>query len=177
MYSTFRTPTIVGISGTVIALLICVIGGSFLHDPKISRCYKTKYDLRNIVIALESFNDKNNRYPSLSEGLNILAQPSDGGKPFIKRIKNDSWGTGFYYSIPAKLNYIHEFDLYSFGENTVNDTGSKDDYPAWSDINCYRNKKSCLTISVVYIGLPLFLLSFVVGLRHQKHNKSIKQTD
>jgi general secretion pathway protein G len=154
MKGNLKIPIFSSLAVVVLVLLLCVVWSEITSKPQVARCYKSKQDMRALVAALEIVKKKNDRYPSTSEGLDTLVK-----EKILDRIPKDPWGNGYFYSSPASLNKFYGFDLYSFGENKLNNNGTGDDYVSWENVNCNRTGNSCLFIAIVYFGLPVFLIS------------------
>ena len=103
----------------VLAILAATIipqFGTMAFDAKVSQ---TKNVISVLENALERFNLHMDRYPTTSEGLEVLiTPPSEGAKAwrgvYIKELLPDPWGNRYKYRSPG-LNGSKTYDLWSQG--------------------------------------------------------------
>jgi general secretion pathway protein G len=119
----------------ILAVLAAVIVPKFTRRSEQARTTAARADIANLELALDSFEIDTGRYPTSSEGLQVLVeQPSDAKDwrgPYIKRgIPSDPWGNLYVYVYPGKNNQ-DDYDLYSLGPD--GQSGSDDDITNWSE--------------------------------------------
>ena len=96
---------------------------------------KAKVEIRNIQSALALFKTDTGRFPTTSEGLEILVSgqgirgySSDG---YLDKVPLDPWGNEYIYISPGVHN--KDYDLQSFGRDGE-DGGTEDsaDIESWN---------------------------------------------
>lgn len=75
-------------------------------------------DLTTLQNIIEIYKEKYKQYPSANNVFKELIS-----KKLIGRKPKDPWGTPYHYMLIDETKY----DLYSFGENKLDDNGSGDD--------------------------------------------------
>lgn len=98
---------------TLMAILVgvgTVIVMGRLEEGKISTARTQAYE---IAKALELYKLQIGDYPSVAEGLQVLANPPRG-KPFLPEVPLDPWGREYNYAIPGTHN-PRGFDVWSKG--------------------------------------------------------------
>ena len=112
----------------ILGLLATMVMPKVLSKPEQARRTKAKVDIRSIQSALAMFKTDTGRFPTTSEGLQVLVNASgirgydeDG---YLERVPTDPWGTRYVYMSPG----IHskDYDLESYGQDGV-DGGTGDD--------------------------------------------------
>ena len=93
----------------IIAIMASFIVPSVINRPDEARITKVKNDIMVLEGALDLFRLDNGRYPSNTEGLNVLISNE---KSYLKRLPLDPWGSSYQYSNPGIYSLI---DIYSFG--------------------------------------------------------------
>ena len=79
---------------------------AYLAKAKVNVARK---DLATLVDALESWYAEYNRYPSSSEGLAVLAAPSEKWpEPLLTAPPKDPWGNPYEYKCPGSNNDPYE---------------------------------------------------------------------
>lgn len=101
----------------IIGLITAVVVINVLPSQDRARVQKASADISTLEQALELFRLENGRYPTMEEGLTVLAggtdvQGASRREPFIKRLPNDPWNQSYQYVIPGQHG---PFDLYSMG--------------------------------------------------------------
>jgi type II secretory pathway pseudopilin PulG len=87
---------------------------------------QTRQDLMAIKMALIKFKEERGHYPSESEGLRILVDPSPRGKYFVDdRILNDPWGHPLIYRTYHHAE-LEGFVVYSLGPTGIDRNGKGD---------------------------------------------------
>lgn len=120
-------------------LLICVLSCS--RSPEGEPRNNPEYELRTIVVALDTFAEDCDRYPSSAEGLAALLKRSSQipeakwKGPYLDRdsVPLDRWGHAYVYHCPSAHN-TNQFDLYSRGPDGVSksDGNDPDDVNYWN---------------------------------------------
>lgn len=109
--------------------LMLVLGASFLEKKTAfdSAEDKTSTGLHVYSSALHLFYSHNGFYPKTEQGLIFLAKDIEGFKAMEEGFVNyDSWGRPFVYREPSLCEY-KKYDLYSLGENGLDECGRGDD--------------------------------------------------
>jgi general secretion pathway protein G len=109
------------------------------------------------------------RYPTTNEGLDALLVAPPGASnwrgPYVPygAIPTDPWNHAYIYYYPA-IYGNKEFDLYSTGENGVDEKGKGDDISNWhgADARQYNPKGTI----VRYLVLAIFILAVVLGVAY-----------
>jgi len=118
----------------ILGLLATIIMPRILDRPEQARRIKAKVDIRNIQSALALFKTDTGRFPTTSEGLEVLVtNPGiegyhSGG--YLERAPVDPWGSRYVYISPG----IHSkgYDLESYGKDGEDGGGDDDaDIESW----------------------------------------------
>ena len=103
----------------IVGLVTAVVAFNVLPMQERARVEKARTDLRNIEQALEMFKLDQGRFPTMEEGLAVLASAKANGdvarargEGYIRRLPKDPWGQDYAYVIPGEKG---AFDLYSLG--------------------------------------------------------------
>jgi len=119
----------------ILGLLATTVMPKILNRPEQARRMKAKIDIRNIESALALFKTDTGRFPTTSEGLEVLVSDpgikgynSDG---YLDKLPLDPWGYKYIYISPGlrRKNY----DLESYGKDGE-DGGTADnaDIESWN---------------------------------------------
>jgi general secretion pathway protein G len=112
---------------TLMAMLVTV-GTVFvmgrLAEGKISTARTQAYE---IAKALDLYKLQTGSYPSVSEGLDVLAKPARG-EPLMETVPMDPWGRAYNYAIPGTHN-PKTFDVWSDGPDGTD--GAESDIGNW----------------------------------------------
>ena len=127
-------------SAALIFLLIVLrlfLDPSTLHAS--SKIGSARAQLMLIENSIETFKNDVGRYPTTEEGLDAVRtsppQASNWDGPYIhKEIPPDPWGHPYVYHSPAKFG-TKPYDLYSLGDNGIDDQGERDDVTTWKETN------------------------------------------
>lgn len=118
----------------ILGLLATIIMPKILDRPEQARRIKAKVDIRNIQSALALFKTDTGRFPTTSEGLEVLvANPGIEGyhsSGYLERDPVDPWGSRYVYISPG----IHskDYDLESYGKDGEDGGGDDDaDIESW----------------------------------------------
>jgi general secretion pathway protein G len=112
----------------ILGILATIIMPKMLSRPEQARRMKAVVDIRNIQSALALFHTDTGRFPSTSEGLEILvSNPGIQGynrDGYLDAVPLDPWGKKYIYISPG----LHgkEYDLESHGKDGE-DGGAEDD--------------------------------------------------
>jgi len=119
----------------ILGLLATIIMPRILGRPEQARRMKAKIDIRNIESALALFKTDTGRFPTTSEGLEVLVSDpgikgynSDG---YLNKAPSDPWGSKYIYIAPG----IHsrDYDLESYGKDGEDGgTGDTADIESWN---------------------------------------------
>ena len=119
----------------ILGILATIIMPRVLGRPEQARRMKAKIDIRNIQSALALFKTDTGRFPTTSEGLEVLVSDpgikgynSDG---YLDKVPSDPWGNKYIYISPGV--HSKDYDLESFGRDGE-DGGTDDnaDIESWN---------------------------------------------
>lgn len=107
----------------IIAMLATLAGPRLVGALSSSKIKTTQTQIETLAAALDGFNLDVGRYPTQSEGLEVLVKqttpPILGWKgPYLKKtaLPKDGWGRPFRYEIPPTHGGV-DFDIYSLGRD------------------------------------------------------------
>jgi len=113
----------------MVVLLILVLLAS-IAAPRVTNYLRrakletAKIQVEALSAAVDSFHLDNGRFPTTSEGLNVLIQrPTDASAwdgPYVKKAESliDPWGHPYHYRFPG----VHgDYDVYSLGADPRED--------------------------------------------------------
>ena len=111
----------------ILGMLATIIMPKILDRPEQTRRMKAKVDIRSIESALALFKTDTGRFPTTSEGLEVLvSNPGIKGynaDGYLDKVPTDPWGTKYVYISPGQNN--RDYDLKSYGQDGEN--GGVDD--------------------------------------------------
>jgi len=119
----------------ILGLLATIIMPRILSRPEQARRVKAKIDIRNIESTLALFKTDTGRFPTTSEGLEVLVSNpgiegwnSDG---YLDKVPSDPWGNRYIYICPGIQS--KDYDLESYGKDGE-DGGMEDnaDIESWN---------------------------------------------
>ena len=119
----------------ILGLLATIIMPKILDRPEQARRMKAKVEIRGIESALALFKTDTGRFPTTSEGLEVLVSNqgikgynADG---YLDKVPSDPWGTKYVYISPGVNS--RDYDLKSYGQDGENG-GVKDsaDIESWN---------------------------------------------
>lgn len=119
----------------ILGLLATIIMPRILNRPEQARRMKAKVDIRNIESALALFKTDTGRFPTTSEGLEVLVSNpgikgynSDG---YLNKTPSDPWGNKYIFISPGV--HSRDYDLKSYGKDGE-DGGTEDnaDIESWN---------------------------------------------
>lgn len=103
----------------ILGLLATIIMPKILDRPEQARRMKAKVDIRGIESALALFKTDTGRFPTTSEGLEVLVSNqgikgynADG---YLDKVPSDPWGTKYVYISPGVNS--RDYDLKSYGQD------------------------------------------------------------
>ena len=103
----------------ILGLLATIIMPKILDRPEQARRMKAKVDIRGIESALALFKTDTGRFPTTSEGLDVLVSNqgikgynADG---YLDKVPSDPWGTKYVYISPGVNS--RDYDLKSYGQD------------------------------------------------------------
>lgn len=119
----------------ILGVLATLIVPRVMDKPDQARVTATKYDIGNILQALDQYRLDNNRYPTTEQGLGALAQKPtvdpvpNNWKQYLKSPPKDPWGTPYQYMHPG-IN--GDVDVFSFGaDGQSGGEGNNADIGSW----------------------------------------------
>ena len=121
---------------TIIALIMSLVGPRVLNYLGEAKSKTAKIQIESLASALDLYFLDIGRYPSGSEGLNVLVQ-SQGGMsawngPYLKgnAVPNDPWGRPYMYRSPGQHG---PYDIISYGaDGQEGGTGAAGDITSWT---------------------------------------------
>ena len=118
----------------ILATLAAIVLPKFTGRTEQAKETAAATEIKNVSVALDSFEVDLGYYPKGSAGLNELMEEPKNGKqwrgPYLKQtIGNDPWGNPYIYECPGKHN-PKGYDLYSAGPDGRN--GNEDDITNWA---------------------------------------------
>lgn len=103
----------------ILGLLATIVMPRILGRPEQARRMKAKVDIRSIESTLALFKTDTGRFPTTSEGLEVLVSDpgikgynSDG---YLDKVPLDPWGNRYIYLSPGV--YGKDYDLESYGKD------------------------------------------------------------
>jgi len=112
----------------IISLVVGVVGVNVMDRLDDAKKSTARTQIHQFEEALELYKLSKHRYPNSSEGMNALANPSGGDKPFLKDLPKDPWDKDYVYISPGTHNR-DGFDIMSYGPDGVD--GGGDDIGNW----------------------------------------------
>jgi len=119
----------------ILGLLATIVMPKILNRPEQARRVKAKVDIRNIQSALAYFKTDTGRFPTTSEGIEVLVSGpgirgynSDG---YLERVPLDPWGHKYVYISPGIKS--KDYDIKSYGKDgEEGGTGDDSDIESWN---------------------------------------------
>ena len=114
----------------IMGLIMSMVIPKIMGRQKYANEDATRLSLHGLKQALRIYSmDHGGRYPSASEGLDVLRTPPSRKDPrwrgpYLEQEPLDAWGTPLIYTTPGRVNR-DAFDLSSAGEDQV--AGTDDD--------------------------------------------------
>jgi len=119
----------------ILGLMATVVMPRILEKPEQARRTKAKISIRNIESALALFKTDMGRFPTTSEGLDVLvSNPGIGGYNsggYLDKIPLDPWGNSYIYICPGRNG--RDYDLESYGKDAENGgVADNSDIESWN---------------------------------------------
>jgi general secretion pathway protein G len=121
---------------TIIGLIMALVGPRVLNYLTESKVKTARIQIQSFASALDLFYLDAGRYPSSSEGLAVLVQPTGGisawNGPYLKggNVPNDPWGKPYVYRSPGEHGV---YDLVSLGaDGQEGGAGTAADIASWT---------------------------------------------
>ncbi len=119
----------------ILGILATIVMPRILGRPEQARRTKAKVDIRNIESTLALFKTDTGRFPTTSEGFQVLVSDpgikgynSDG---YLDKTPIDPWGNKYVYISPGLHN--KDYDLESYGKDGEDGgTGDNADIESWN---------------------------------------------
>jgi general secretion pathway protein G len=105
---------------TIIGMIMALVGPRVLNYLSESKVKAARIQIQSFSNALDLFYLDAGRYPTSSEGLTALVQPTAGvgawNGPYLKggSVPNDPWGTAYVYRSPGQHG---PYDVISYGSD------------------------------------------------------------
>jgi general secretion pathway protein G len=105
---------------TIIGMIMALVGPRVLNYLSESKVKAARIQIQSFSNALDLFYLDAGRYPTSSEGLAALVQPTAGiatwNGPYLKggNVPNDPWGTAYVYRSPGQHG---PYDVISYGSD------------------------------------------------------------
>jgi len=120
----------------ILGLLAATIMPKILSKPDKARVAKAKFDMRQIMTALQLFKTDNGRFPTTSEGLQALVSNPGGlidydPDAYLDKVPLDPWKNNYVYISPGVNS--KDFDILSYGKDGESGgTGYDADIESWN---------------------------------------------
>ena len=119
----------------ILGLLATIVMPRILDRPEQARRMKAKVDIRYIETTLALFKTDTGRFPTTSEGLEVLVSDpgikgynSDG---YLDKVPLDPWGNKYIFLSPGV--HSKDYDLESYGKDGENGGTDNDaDIESWN---------------------------------------------
>jgi general secretion pathway protein G len=119
----------------ILGLLATIVMPRILDRPEQARRMKAKVDIRSIESALGLFKTDTGRFPTTSEGLEVLVSDpgikgynSDG---YLDKVPLDPWGNRYIYLCPGV--HSKDYDMESYGKDGEDGgTDNNADIESWN---------------------------------------------
>jgi general secretion pathway protein G len=118
----------------ILATLAAVVVPKFAGRSEEARIIAAKSQIKNLEIAISSFEIDMGYFPKAGNDLrDLFEEPNssnakDWHGPYFQRIPKDPWGNDYVYNYPGKMN-IGSYDISSGGPDMK--TGTDDDITNW----------------------------------------------
>ncbi len=119
----------------ILGLLATIVMPRILDRPEQARRMKAKVDIRYIETTLALFKTDTGRFPTTSEGLEVLvSNPGIKGynsDAYLDKVPLDPWGNRYIYLSPGV--HSRDYDLESYGKDGENGGTENDaDIESWN---------------------------------------------
>jgi len=113
---------------TLLGMIAAAVGVSAMGMLIEGQVTSARTQAMEVAKALETYKVMYGRYPTSSEGLNVLLAPPGGGRPLMDRVPKDPWNGEYAYLRPGVKNPTN-FDIRSKGPD--GEEGGGDDVGNW----------------------------------------------
>jgi general secretion pathway protein G len=119
----------------ILGLLATIVMPKVLNRPEQARRMKAKIEIRNIESALALFKTDTGRFPTTSEGLELLVSNTGikgySSEGYLDKVPLDPWGNKYIYISPGL--HSRDYDLESYGRDGEDGgTGDNADIESWN---------------------------------------------
>jgi general secretion pathway protein G len=119
----------------ILGILATIVMPRILNRPEQARRTKARIDIRNLQSVLALFKTDTGRFPTTSEGLQVLVSDPGirGYNPdgYLDKVPLDPWGSLYIYICPGV--HSRDYDLESYGKDGEDDgTGDDADIESWN---------------------------------------------
>lgn len=118
----------------ILGILAAMVVPKVLDRPDQARATAAKQDVAGLMQALKLYRLDHGTYPSMNQGLKVLAErPADAKnsnwRSYLERLPNDPWGRPYHYLNPGANG---EVDIFSLGADGQPDgDGVNADIGSW----------------------------------------------
>ena len=118
----------------ILGILAAMVVPKVLDRPDQARATAAKQDVAGLMQALKLYRLDHGSYPSMNQGLKVLAErPADAKnsnwRSYLERLPNDPWGRPYHYLNPGANG---EVDIFSLGADGQPDgDGVNADIGSW----------------------------------------------
>lgn len=115
---------------TILGLIAGVVGVNVLGALQDTQIDTARAQIKGFSDSLDIYKMKFGKYPTSTEGLNVLKNPPKGRKPLMESIPKDPWNNDYVFLSPGQHNPA-KYDIYSKGPDEQG--GTEDDITNWSE--------------------------------------------
>lgn len=112
----------------ILGMIASLVGVAVLDQLEEAKIKAAKTQIHDFGQALDLYKLDFGGYPSTSEGLSVLTNPSNNKKPYMRSIPKDPWQHDYVYISPGTHN-SSSFDIQSYGPD--GNDGGGDDIGNW----------------------------------------------
>lgn len=100
----------------IMGILAALVVPNVMDRPDQARAIAARQDVASIQQALKLYRLDHGRYPTVEQGLDILAGGPDGKSRYMDRVPRDPWGTPYQYLNPGVRGEVDVFSLGADGK-------------------------------------------------------------
>ncbi|MBJ9975508.1 type II secretion system major pseudopilin GspG [Pseudomonas sp. S75] len=105
----------------ILGILAAMVVPKVLDRPDQARATAARQDVAGLMQALKLYRLDHGTYPSMNQGLAVLAQrPADAKgsdwRAYLERLPNDPWGRAYHYLNPGANGEVDVFSLGADGQ-------------------------------------------------------------
>lgn len=115
---------------TILGLIAGIVGVAVVGQLEETQLKAARQQIYGFSQALDIYKVKVGKYPTSTEGLNVLTNPPGGKKPLMESIPKDPWGADYVFLSPGQHNPA-KYDIYSKGPDGQG--GTEDDITNWGE--------------------------------------------